>query len=165
MNLSVYEACFREIEKRASLTSTIAQRAAGIGDSALRFGKDVGRTVGHTFNPDSWKSGWRAVRSKGKAETALFAVPSALYAGTIAASNKDPITGRAMGPVERAALVASNVGSGLAGYHVSGGSWLRGAGVGMGAGLITDRLAHSAGATADRVLGTAPRVVRPPGSA
>ena len=161
MNLSVYEACFREIEKQASLTSTIAQRAAGIGDSTLRFGADVGKTVAHTFNPGSCKSGWRAMRGKGNLETGLFVGPTALGAGAMAASSKDPISGRPVGPAERAALVASGVGSGLAGYHVSGGNWLRGGAVGVGAGLITDRVARAVGGRLDHTLGTAPSQPQP----
>jgi len=156
MNVLAYITCFRELSKEASLTSAIAQHAAGLGDSAVRLGGDIGKTVGHTFNPASWRSGWETMRGRGKLETGLFVGPTALFGAATLAANKDPITGHPMGPAERAALVASGVGSGLASYHVGGGGLLRSAAIGLGAQTITDRLARTGGRFIDRRLGTSP---------
>lgn len=153
MNTEAYRACFGEIAKHGSLTSEIARRATRVGDAAISAGSDVARTVGHTFNPSSLSSGWRSLRGRGKLETGLFVVPSALYAGTLAVSPTDPVSGRRMGPMERTGLIASSIGSGLAGYHVgAGGGFARSALVGVGAGLITDRIARTAGRAADQAL-------------
>jgi hypothetical protein len=156
MNALVYAACFRELSKEASLSSFIAQRAAGVGNSALHLGGDIGKTVGHTFNPASWKSGWEIMRGKGKLETGMFVVPTAAFGATTALSDKDPVTGRPMGAFERAGLVASGIGSSLASHHVGGGGFLRNAAVGLGAQTITDRLARTGGRFIDRVAGTVP---------
>lgn len=151
MNAAVYASCFRELEKSASLTSVIAQRAAGIGRGVTQVAKDVGNTAVHTFDPRAWRSGYRMMRAKGGWEPAIFGGSTALGAGMTLAMGTDPVTGAKTGPLERGLSAAAGVGSSLASYRIGGGLG-RSMVVGMGAGLLTDRVARTVGRGGDRTV-------------
>lgn len=141
----VLSACFRTIDKEAGAANT----AAHVGAGALSIGKDIGRTVGHTFNPHAWREGAQTI-AKGPAwEKLLVGGLTAGDAVHTARENTDHVTGRHLGYGERAALTASHIGSGLASYKVTGGNIARGMMVGIPAAMATDAIGHRIGKLVD----------------
>jgi len=153
MNAAAYRACFDEIAKEASLTSTIAQRSARAGDAMLRFGGDAAHATVNTFRPSAWREGADAISKARLRDKLLFGVPTAVDAAVTLSSNTDPRTGRHIGAAERVGLAASHIGAGLAGYTMGGGL-LRGAAIGTAAGLAADKVVSTVARPVDRMLGS-----------
>jgi hypothetical protein len=158
----MYLACFRELEKSAGFGTRAATWAAGhaaqVGGAVKSFAHDVGSSALGTVRPSAWKAGIQAGRAEmknGPLAAGMTALAVPLTAADVVHTMRtkvDPATGRQLGLGERAAVAAGHVGSTVAGMrymNMAGGGFVRGIGVQVGGGMITDAVTSRAGRAVD----------------